>query len=207
VTPLEQLAVTTAVHMVAGAVSGGINSAITGSNLGMGMLTGAVGAGIGAGAGGILPDKFGYQLVGRIASGAGAGGVVSGIYGGNFWEGFAQGATTAAAAFLFNQWLHSQGGNNDSEINNGDQNKIAEQQAKIKQVVGDLKKVAEAIPEYTGDFLQLIGYGVKTAVGPISAAFSSLVTGLKVVVTGAEQVQKPTMLNENKLNKAAGIQE
>lgn len=31
-----------------------------------------------------------------------AGGVVSEIYGGNFWQGFAQGAGTAAAAFLFN---------------------------------------------------------------------------------------------------------
>jgi hypothetical protein len=32
-----------------------------------------------------------------------AGGVVSEIYGGNFWQGFAQGAETAAAGFLFNE--------------------------------------------------------------------------------------------------------
>ena len=32
-----------------------------------------------------------------------AGGVVSEIYGGNFWQGFALGAATAAAAFLFNE--------------------------------------------------------------------------------------------------------
>jgi hypothetical protein len=37
-----------------------------------------------------------------------AGGVVSEIYGGNFWEGFVQGAATAAAAFLFNHGLHSE---------------------------------------------------------------------------------------------------
>jgi len=34
--------------------------------------------------------------------------VVSAIYGGNFWEGFAEGAATAAAAFLFNHGLHSE---------------------------------------------------------------------------------------------------
>jgi hypothetical protein len=113
VTPLEQLAVTTAVHTVAGAVSGGINAAITGSNLGMGMLTGAVGAGIGASGGGALRllkvDQFGYQLVARTVVGGVAGGAVSEIYGGNFWEGFAQGAATAAVAFLFNHCLHKNG--------------------------------------------------------------------------------------------------
>jgi hypothetical protein len=56
--------------------------------------------------GSISPDKFGYQLVGRVVSGAIAGGVVSQIYAGNFWQGFAQGAATAAAGFLFNERLH-----------------------------------------------------------------------------------------------------
>jgi hypothetical protein len=92
--------------MGAGAVPGGIDSAITGSDIGLGMLTGAVGAGIGSMTGSILPDRFGYQLVGRVVSGAISGGVVSQIYGGNFWQGFAQGAGTAAAAFLFNHWVH-----------------------------------------------------------------------------------------------------
>lgn len=70
------------------------------------MLTGAVGAGVGSLAGGILPNQFGYQLVGRVVSGAIAGGIVSEIYGGNFWQGFAQGAATAAAEFLFNWMMH-----------------------------------------------------------------------------------------------------
>ena len=74
------------------------------------MLTGAVGAGIGAVTGGALGllkvEQFGYQLVARTVMGGVAGGVVSEIYGGNFWEGFAQGAGTAAAAFLFNCTLH-----------------------------------------------------------------------------------------------------
>jgi hypothetical protein len=48
----------------------------------------------------------GYQLVARVVSGGIAGGVVSQIYGGNFWQGFAQGAATAGAAFLFNCMLH-----------------------------------------------------------------------------------------------------
>jgi hypothetical protein len=57
--------------------------------------------------GSISPDKFGYQLVGRVVSGEIAGGVVSQIYGGNFWQGFAQGAATAAAGFLFNETMHA----------------------------------------------------------------------------------------------------
>jgi hypothetical protein len=105
-TALGQVAVTTAVHTVAGAVSGAINSAITGSDIGLGALTGAVAAGIGSVTGSILPNKFGYQLVGRVVSGAIAGGIVSEIYGGNFWSGFGQGAYTAAAGFLFNCVVH-----------------------------------------------------------------------------------------------------
>ena len=106
---LGQVAITTAVHTVAGAISGGINSAITGSNIGLGMLTGAVGAGIGAATGGALKlldiNQFGYQFVARTVAGGIAGGVVSEIYGGNFWQGFALGAATAAAAFLFNETM------------------------------------------------------------------------------------------------------
>ena len=109
-TELARAAVTTVVHTVAGAVSGGINSAITGSNIGMGMLTGAVGAGIGAATGGALKlldiNQFGYQFVARTVAGGIAGGVVSELYGGNFWQGFGQGATTAAAGFLFNCVVH-----------------------------------------------------------------------------------------------------
>jgi hypothetical protein len=104
-TPLGQVAVTSAVHSVAGAVSGAINSVITGTDIGLGALTGAVAAGIGSVTGNFLPQSFGYQLVGRVVSGGIAGGVASQIYGGNFWQGFAQGAATAAAAFLFNECL------------------------------------------------------------------------------------------------------
>jgi hypothetical protein len=75
------------------------------------MLTGAVGAGIGAAAGGALIllklNQFGYQIVARTVMGGIAGGLVSQIYGGNFWQGFAQGAATAAAAFLFNETIHA----------------------------------------------------------------------------------------------------
>jgi RHS repeat-associated protein len=109
-TALEQIAIRVAVHTVAGAVSGAINSGITGSDIGLGMLTGAVGAGIASGVGGGLSllkiNQFGYQLVGRVVSGAIAGGTASEIYGGKFWQGFAQGAATAAAAFLFNEVAH-----------------------------------------------------------------------------------------------------
>jgi len=53
-----------------------------------------------------LPSKFEYQLVGQVVAGAIAGGIVSALYGGNFWQGFAQGAYTAAIGFLFNQAMH-----------------------------------------------------------------------------------------------------
>ncbi len=92
--------------MAAGAASGAINSAITGSDIGMGALTGAMAAGVGNAVGAILPDDFGYQLVGQMVVGGLTGGVVSEIYGGNFWQGFAMGAGTAAAAFLFNREVH-----------------------------------------------------------------------------------------------------
>ena len=107
---LGEVAVTAGVHTVAGAVSGAINSAITGSDIGMGTLTGAVGAGIGSVTGGALSylkiDQFGFQLVARTVMGGVAGGVASEIYGGNFWQGFALGAGTAAAGFLFNECMH-----------------------------------------------------------------------------------------------------
>jgi len=74
------------------------------------MFTGAVGAGIGAATGGALrllgATQFGYQIIARTVMGGIAGGVVSEIYGGNFWEGFAQGGATAATAFLFNECRH-----------------------------------------------------------------------------------------------------
>lgn len=108
---LTEVAIRTVVHTAAGAVSGTISSAITGGDIGMGALTGAVGAGIGAVTGGALTyfevDQFGYQLVAQTVMGGVAGGVISQIYGGNFWQGFAMGAGTAAAAFLFNDSMPS----------------------------------------------------------------------------------------------------
>jgi RHS repeat-associated protein len=108
-TVLQQVATRFIIHAIAGAVSGAINAAITGSDPRLGILTGAVGAGIGALAGGGLQalglKASEYQLVGRVVAGGLAGGVVSEIYGGNFWQGAAQGAGTAAAAFLFNECM------------------------------------------------------------------------------------------------------
>jgi hypothetical protein len=72
----------------------------------LGALTGAVGAGIASAVGGALPNKLGYQLVGRVVSGAVACGISAELYGGKFWEGFANGAATAASEFLFNFILH-----------------------------------------------------------------------------------------------------
>jgi hypothetical protein len=97
-----------AMHAAAGAISGGINSAITGGNFGLGMLTGGISGGTGMYVGNLnfVPRDFGSQLVARTVSGAVAGGTTSEIYGGNFWQGFAQGAATAAAAFLFNETMH-----------------------------------------------------------------------------------------------------
>jgi hypothetical protein len=44
-----------------------------------------------------------------VVSGSIAGGIASEIYGGNFWEGFARGAATAAAEFFFNYMCHPEG--------------------------------------------------------------------------------------------------
>ena len=111
-TELARAAVTVGVHTAAGAVSGAINGAITDTDIGMGALTGGVGAGIGAVSGGVLSllkvNQFGYQFIARTVTGGIAGGVVSEIYGGNFWEGFGQGAATAVAGFLFNEYIHQE---------------------------------------------------------------------------------------------------
>jgi len=94
------------IHAAAGMVSGGINSAITGGNIGLGMLTGGISGGLGSFAGGFLPKDFGSQLIGRSLIGGIAGGITAEIAGGEFGQGFALGAGTAAAGFLFNELNH-----------------------------------------------------------------------------------------------------
>jgi len=101
----EQAAIA-GIHAGAGMISGGISSAITGGNIGLGMLTGGISGGIGSFAGGFLPKDFGSQLIGRSLIGGITGGITAEIAGAEFWEGFAQGAFTSAAGFLFNYMLH-----------------------------------------------------------------------------------------------------
>jgi RHS repeat-associated protein len=95
---------TVGIHAAAGAISGGINSAITGGNIGIGALTGAISGGIGMAVGSLnfIPKDFGYQLASRSFAGAVSGGIAAELSGGDFWEGFRQGAMTAAAGYLFN---------------------------------------------------------------------------------------------------------
>jgi RHS repeat-associated protein len=100
------------IHFAAGTVSGGINAAITGGNVGMGAITGGISAGIAEGLGNFIPSvgnkyaDFAMKLAGRAAIGGTTGGITAEIYGGNFGQGFALGAGTAAAGFLFNHGAH-----------------------------------------------------------------------------------------------------
>jgi len=59
-------------------------------------------------AGGFLPKDFGSQLIGRSLIGGITGGITAEIAGAEFWEGFAQGAFTSAAGFLFNSYIHGE---------------------------------------------------------------------------------------------------
>jgi RHS repeat-associated protein len=95
---------TVGIHAAAGAISGGINSAITGGNIGIGAVTGGISGGIGMAVGSLnfIPKDFGYQLASRSFAGAVSGGIAAELSGADFWEGFRQGAMTAAAGYLFN---------------------------------------------------------------------------------------------------------
>ncbi|ACL04570.1 hypothetical protein Dalk_2880 [Desulfatibacillum aliphaticivorans] len=75
------------------------------------MLTGAIAAGVGeyVGGAGYFGDDFGPQLIGRSTVGALTGGVTSVIYGQDFFDGFMQGAKTAAIGFMCNHALHDIG--------------------------------------------------------------------------------------------------
>jgi RHS repeat-associated protein len=105
---LTTVAERVAVHAVAGMFAGGINSAITGGNIGLGILTGGISGGLGMAVGNLnfIPKDFTSQLLARSLAGGIAGGITAEIYGGKFGEGFALGASTAAAGFLFNHYIH-----------------------------------------------------------------------------------------------------
>jgi RHS repeat-associated protein len=173
-TMLQQVALTSVVHSAAGAISGGINAAITGSKIGLGVLTGAVAAGIASPVGNALPDKFGYQLVGRMIAGGLSGGIVAEIYGGNFWEGAARGATTAAAAFLFNE-----------SLKHGKE--------RLDKLVNGMKRVVNAVPEKVaenvGFLVELGGIVLKGAWGAGCTFISATWNIMSVTVKGAEQIQ------------------
>jgi RHS repeat-associated protein len=97
------------VHAVAGATAGGLNAAIGGGDIGLGTLVGGMSGGIGTYAGGYLPGEFASQLAGRALIGGVIGGVSAELYGGNFAQGFGEGAMTATSALLFNEMIHGQG--------------------------------------------------------------------------------------------------
>lgn len=105
------------IHATAGVLSGGINSAVAGEDIGLGMLTGGISGGIGMYAGvqfglekmDTLGD-FTKSLAGRTVVGGITGGITAEIYGGNFSDGFVNGARTGAIGFLCNAGMHK-GGN------------------------------------------------------------------------------------------------
>jgi len=97
-----------ALHTGAGALSGTINAGVTGGDVGMGTLTGGISAGIAFGLGSQIPltgnevADFGIQLGSRAAIGGITGGTTAAMYGGDFGQGFEQGAMAGAYGYLFN---------------------------------------------------------------------------------------------------------
>jgi len=109
---LGERAAMAGIHTAAGMISGGINSAITGSNIGLGVVAGGISAGTSEFLGGDIPGvgnkyaDFAIELAGRSLSGGVTCGIAAEIYGGDFGHGFAVGAATGAAGFLFNKVFH-----------------------------------------------------------------------------------------------------
>lgn len=94
-------------HAIAGSVSGGVSSAIQGGDVGMGMLTGGFSGGFAEFAGPYLPNNgFAEGLASRSLIGGITGGTTAEMYGGNFGDGFQQGAKTAAYGYIFNHEFH-----------------------------------------------------------------------------------------------------
>jgi hypothetical protein len=109
------------VHAAAGAIGGGFGAAITGGDIGQGMLTGGISGGLGTFAGGYMKDwGFGAQLIGRSIVGGISGGIAATMYGGDFGEGFKQGAVTAGFATIFNDFNHSYDENGQKVVDNRD---------------------------------------------------------------------------------------
>jgi hypothetical protein len=129
------------VHAAAGAASGAIGAAITGGDVGLGALSGAISGGVSEYAGGYLPEGFEYQLAGHSVIGGLAGGITAELYGGDFGEGFGQGASIAASGFLFNRMMHS--GKEDVDPDPVS-SKLRAWEAKGRILDADAMKLAEA---------------------------------------------------------------
>ncbi|VEN72721.1 hypothetical protein EPICR_10220 [Candidatus Desulfarcum epimagneticum] len=95
------------VHGAGGALSGAISASISGSDLGMAMVTGAIGAGVAKYVGGKFFHGKGFpkELAGRTLVDGATGGIGAEIYGGDFGEGFTNGAASSAIGFLCNDLL------------------------------------------------------------------------------------------------------
>lgn len=79
-------------------------------DIGIGAAVGGISAGLSKYAGGFLPQKnFGAQLAGRTVIGGVIGGSVAVTLGGDFGQGFQNGAITSALGFLTNETAHEAG--------------------------------------------------------------------------------------------------
>jgi RHS repeat-associated protein len=89
-------AAATTFQLGAHAILGGTLSVADGGNFGSGALAGGISSGIGSATGGLLgkAGKF-WKAVGIVGSGSVSGGIGSRLGGGNFWDGFRQGAISS----------------------------------------------------------------------------------------------------------------
>ncbi len=94
------------IHFAGGALAGGINAGIHGGDIGKGMVMGGISAGIGKYAGMEYLDSshWSIELLGRSVLGGVTGGIAAEISGGDFGDGFINGARSAAIAQFCNDW-------------------------------------------------------------------------------------------------------
>ncbi|NLT24050.1 MAG: RHS repeat-associated core domain-containing protein [Syntrophorhabdus sp.] len=108
---VKNLPVAIAAHVAAGATTGAFSTLVSGGDLGQNMIVGAIPAGMAKGLGNYLPEDltgnayadFGMGLAGHAAIGGISGGATAELFGGNFGQGFEQGAMAGAYGYIFNK--------------------------------------------------------------------------------------------------------
>ena len=185
------------IHAAAGAASGAINASIYGGGVGMGALTGGISGGMGKFFGGYLPENFGAQLGGHMMIGGVTGGITAELYGGDFGEGFINGAKTAVIGLICNKFMHNGVlyDDNGKILDGGLQDTIApwELAGLVKNAFSLFASFGKSIPRMLGNEIGAVGRNVGKFVGSESLARANGMVGSIVRKVGLNKPQADTL--------------